>query len=117
MWWKCSRKCSATKRLTRYCKPVLPTQDMLNNKRTEEQQILDEGRALEATCAVASSAPARAFKARLRKMATAAQVHHLAVYCEADYVALVRCALAIGISRAAAPRCCVLLLVAALSAL
>ena len=62
------------------------------------QQILEEGRALEPTCAVASSAPARALKARLRKMATALQVLHLVLYCRADYVALVRCALAIGIN-------------------
>ena len=64
----------------------------------EDQRILDEGRALEPTCAVASSPAARSFKARLRKMATADQVHHLALYCEVDYVALVRCGLAIGIS-------------------
>ena len=78
--------------------PVLPTQDMLNDERTVEQRILEEGRALEPTCAVASSPAARAFKARLRKMATAVQVYHLALYCKVDYVALVKCALTIGIS-------------------
>ena len=62
------------------------------------QRILDEGRALEPTCALASSPAARSFKTGLRKLGAVAQVYHLALYCRADYVALVRCALAVGIS-------------------
>ena len=63
-----------------------------------KQRILDEARALEPTCAVASSPAARSFKAGLRKLDVATQAYHLSLYCQADYVALVRCALAIGIS-------------------
>ena len=61
------------------------------------QQILEEGRPLEPTCAVATSAPARAFKARLRKMATGMLVLRASVYCRHDLVALLRCTLAVGV--------------------
>ena len=62
------------------------------------QQILDEGRALEPKCAVASSPAARALKASLRQMEHWDQVSHIKVYVEADLVNLTRCCLAAGVS-------------------
>ena len=64
----------------------------------DEQRILDEGRALEPKCGVAASPAARSFKAGLRKMEHWVQAEHLRVYCAADFVNLVKCSLAIGMS-------------------
>ena len=64
----------------------------------DTQRILDEGRALEPQCAVASSPAARAFKARVRQMHSNRQTNFLFAFCEHDLVNLVKCILAAGVS-------------------